>query len=43
MSTVNQIWTCITSGCKGNLAPVAVKCRGLGVPSQLGIPVTVVA
>ena len=30
ISTVNQIWTCTTSGCKGNLAPVAVKCRGLG-------------
>ena len=30
VSTVNQIWTCTTSGCKGNLAPVAVKCRGLG-------------
>ena len=30
ISKVNQIWTCTTSGCKGNLAPVAVKCRGLG-------------
>ena len=30
VSTVNQIRTCTTSGCKGNLAPVAVKCRGLG-------------
>ena len=30
VSTVNQIRTCTTSGCKVNLAPVAVKCRGLG-------------
>ena len=30
VSTVNQIRTCTTSGCKGKLAPVAVKCRGLG-------------
>ena len=30
VSTVNQIWTCATSGCKGNLAPVAVNCRRLG-------------
>ena len=30
VSTVNQIRTCTTSGCKGNLAPVAVKCCGLG-------------
>ena len=30
ISTVNQIRTCTTSGCKGNLAPVAVRCRGLG-------------
>ena len=30
ISTVNQIRTCTTSGCKGNLAPVAVKCRRLG-------------
>ena len=30
VSTVNQIRTCTTSGCKGNLAPVAVKCRHLG-------------
>ena len=30
VSTVNQIRTCTTSGCKGNLAPVAVKCRGFG-------------
>ena len=30
VSTVNQIRTCTMSGCKGNLAPVAVKCRGLG-------------
>ena len=30
VSTVNQIRRCTTSGCKGNLAPVTVKCRGLG-------------
>ena len=30
VSTVNQIRTCTTSGCKGNLALVAVNCRGLG-------------
>ena len=30
VSTVNQIRTCTMSGCKGNLAPVAVRCRGLG-------------
>ena len=30
VSTVNQIRTCTTSGCKGNLAPIAVKCRHLG-------------
>ena len=30
ISKVNQIRTCTTSGCKGNLVPVAVKCRGLG-------------
>ena len=42
VSTVNQIRTCTTSGCKGNIAPVAVKCRRLGVPSPLGTPVAVV-
>ena len=30
ISMVNQIRTCTTSGCKGNLAPVAVNCCGLG-------------
>ena len=30
VSTVNQIRMCTTSGCKGNLAPFAVKCRRLG-------------
>ena len=30
ISTVNQIRTCTTSECKGNLAPVAVNYRGLG-------------
>ena len=30
VNSVNQIQRCTTSGCKGNLAPVAVKCRGLG-------------
>ena len=30
VSTVNQIRTCTTSGCKGNIAPVAVKCCCLG-------------
>ena len=30
INTVNEIRSCTTSGCKGMLAPVAVKCRGLG-------------
>ena len=30
ISTVNQIRTYTMSGCKRSLAPVAVKCRGLG-------------
>ena len=30
INTVNKIRSCTTPGCKGNLAPVAVKCRGLG-------------
>ena len=34
VSTVNQIRTCTTSGCNGNLAPVAVKCRRQGVVSS---------
>ena len=30
INTVNKIRSCTTPGCKGNLAPVAVKCRGIG-------------
>ena len=30
INTVNEIRSCTTPRCKGNLAPVAVKCRGLG-------------
>ena len=30
LDVVNKIRSCTTPGCKGNLAPVGVKCRGLG-------------
>ena len=30
LAAVNTIRSCVTPGCKGNLHPVGVKCRGLG-------------
>ena len=36
MMKVNEIQSCTTQGCKGNLAPVAVKCRGPGGAITVG-------